>query len=365
VGVLRVGLIGCGKISEAHLRGFAKTSGCIVRGVYDIDSKMASECARKHGIGKVYTDVDELIANSEVVDVCTPPQTHASLALKALSAGRHLLIEKPMVTKVEDWFAIREAAENRRLVVTVVHNLKFLRCVQQAKCWVNEGKIGRLLRLNRQFLTDPASDRMLAGCGHWSHSLPGGRWFETLPHELYLTHWFAGPLPLGGVVAQRTPAAPAGVRADEVQVTFRGERSLATFEFSASCRTNRRMLTLLGTDGIITLDLLSDFAALSTVRDGQGMRGVGRLPLESAQNVLRWVPDRCAYAWRHVTNDSPHARIIRQFDLFMQGKAPTPTPLDEVDYVVKNCELIGREIDRQVTGKGRDGSTQPWSLSLC
>jgi len=344
---MKVGLVGCGKIAEAHLVGFRKASSCVVHGVFDVNREMAEKRAREFRVPRVFDSVDSLIAECDVVNVCTPPQTHAEIAFKALAAGRHLIIEKPMVIRSEDWLAIRSAAEQAKVSVTVIHNLKFSPCVQQAKRWVDQGRIGRLLRLNRQFVTDPASDRMLVGTGHWSHGLPGGRWFETLPHELYLTHWFLGPLPLAGVVAQRTVDAPPGVRADEVQVTFKGERALATVEFSASCRVNRRMLTLLGTDGAITLDLLSDFAAISRVRDGRGMRGVGRLPLEAAGSVLRWLPDRAGYAWRHATGDSPHTRIIRQFDLYMQGRAPSPTPLDEVDYVVTNCELVGREIDRQ------------------
>jgi predicted dehydrogenase len=349
-GRMKVGLVGCGKIAEAHLAAFRKVSRCFVHGVFDVSRESAEKRARQFKVQRVFDSVDALIADCDVVNVCTPPQTHSEIALKALAAGKHLIIEKPMVIRVEDWQAIRSAAERARVSVTVIHNIKFAPCVQQAKRWVDEGRIGRVLRLNRQFVTDPTTDRMLVGTGHWSHSLPGGRWFETLPHELYLTHWFLGPLPLAGVVAQRTADAPPGVRADEVQITLKGDRALATVEFSASCKVNRRMLTLLGTDGAITLDLLSDFAAITRLRDGHRMRGIGRLPLESAANVLRWLPDRAGYAWRHATGDSPHARIIRQFDLHMQGKAPSPTPLDEVDYVVTNCELVGREIDRQAAG---------------
>ena len=344
---LKVGLVGCGKISEAHLAGFRKVSHCFVHGVFDVNRDGAEKRARSFGVEKVFDSVDALISECDIVDVCTPPQTHAEIALKALAAGRHLVIEKPLVINSEDWVAIRSAAKSAGVAIAVIHNLKFSPCVQLAKRWVDRGRIGRVIRLQRQFLTDPAADRMLVGTGHWSHSLPGGRWFETLPHELYLTHWFLGPLPLAGVIAQRTSGAPPGVRADEVQITFKGPHALATVEFSASCRLNRRSLTLYGTEGIITLDLLSEFAAITRRRDSKAMRGIGRLPLEAAGTVLRWLPDRIGYFGRRLQGDSPHARIIREFDVHMQGKGPAPTPLDEVDYVVTNCELVGREIDRQ------------------
>jgi hypothetical protein len=62
------------------------------------------------------------------------------------------------------------------------------------------------------------------------------------------------------------------------------------------------------------------------------------------------IPDRLQYLRRRMSGESPHAALIRAFGHYIHGRGPAPTPLDEIDYVVRNCDKIGREIDRQLTG---------------
>ena len=181
---LTVGLVGCGVISEVHLSAWAKTPGFRVRGVLDTNQEQARARAKQFGVDTVYDNLDTLVQECDVVDVCTPPSSHAKIAEQALRRGRHLVMEKPMVTDVADWERMSKLIEGTSTRIAVIHNIKFLHAVRTAKRWVEEGRIGRLLRIQREFLTHPSTDRMLVGDTHWSHKLPGGRWFETLPHEL-------------------------------------------------------------------------------------------------------------------------------------------------------------------------------------
>jgi len=346
--VRNIGIVGCGVISVTHLKAWSKVESARVRGVFDLNRPLAEKRSREFGSVEVYDELDRLIEDCDVLDVCTPPQTHAAIAMQVVEAGRHLLIEKPLVTSLDDWERLSELIARSPVNVAVVHNLKFVRSVQQAYSWVQEGKIGDVIAVSRQFLTNRTTDRMLDGRGHWSHQLPGGRWFETLPHELYLTHMFAGPLELSNVTAVRTENPPPGVHADEVLITLQGPRSIATVHYSGNCALNRRMLHVYGTAGMITVDLLSDAAHLSRIADSRSGRAVGRLFLEGAQTVRRMVPDRIGYAYRHAVGKPPHAAIIDAFSAYLDGQGPAPTPIEEVDYVVRNCDLIGRAIDSQV-----------------
>jgi predicted dehydrogenase len=345
-----VGLVGCGVISAAHLKAFRKTVTCHVRGVFDVNRSLAEKRAKEFSIGKIYDRLEDLIAECDIVDVCTPPQTHAPIAQQVIKAGKHLLIEKPLVTDLADWEELLALTKGAPGSITVVHNLKFLRSVQIAKRWVDQGRIGRIIGINRQFLTGPETDRMLVGNTHWSHKLPGGRWFETLPHELYLTHYFSGALDLSGVTAVHTSHAPAGAPADEVFITLKGNDCISTIHFSANCQLNKRVLTLYGTQGLITIDLLSDFASITTTRDRHWLRAIGTPLLTSINTLVRWIPDRISYVFQHLRGQSPHANIIQAFDRYLQGQGPLPTPLEEIDYVVRNGDKIGREIDKQLAG---------------
>lgn len=348
--MLRVGVVGCGVISVTHLRAWNKISDVKVQGVYDVNATLAVKRAREFGLSKVYQNLDDLISECDIVDVCTPPQAHSPIALQAIRANKHLVIEKPVVTALADWERIQVALTSSTSQLAVIHNIKVSESVRQAKQWVDDGKIGDILRIQREFLTSPADDRMLLGSTHWSHDLPGGRWFETLPHELYLTHYFVGPLILENVIALRTPNTLEGAPADEVLITLRGENCLSTIHFSAHCQQNRRIFTLQGTRGRITVDILGDYAALSTVGDTRGRRAMGgEIAAEAGQTLLRWVPDRAGYLLRHTRGQTPHARLIQGFVQYLRHQGPHPTPPDEVDYVIRNCDAIGREIDRQIT----------------
>jgi predicted dehydrogenase len=346
---LHVGIVGCGLIAGAHIEAWQKTPGFTVRGVLDTNTLQARRRAAEFAVGTIYDRLDQLIAACDVVDICTPPQSHAAIALEAVAGGRHLVMEKPVVTDVADWDRLAQSVQDRQTKLAVIHNIKFLRSVQLAKRWVDAGRIGEVIRIHREFLTHASADRMLAGEGHWSHKLPGGRWFETLPHELYLTHWFVGPLDVSSVTAVRTPNAPTGARADEVMVVLSGPRCIGTFQFSANCRQNRRTLTLQGTAGRIVVDLLGDFADLSTQTDSKLKRAMGGAILDAGRTLLRAGPDRGRYGLARLQGlQSPHLRIIQALGRNLQGLGDEPTPFAEVDYVIRVGDKIAKEIDRQV-----------------
>jgi len=346
---LNVGIVGCGLISEAHIKAWQKTPGFTVRGVIDTNREQADKRARQFKIATVFERLDQLIAECDIVDVCTPPQSHAAIAQQAVAGGRHLVMEKPVVTDVADWDRLAQAVRAAGTKLAVIHNAKFLRSIQRAKHWVDDGRIGDVIRVHREFLTHASVDRMLVGEGHWSHKLPGGRWFETLPHELYLTHWFAGPLELSSVTAVRTPSAPSGARADEVLVVLRGPRTIGTFQFSANCQQNRRTLTIQGTTGRVVVDMLSDFAHLSTQTDSKLKRAMGSAILDAGRTLLRAGPDRGQYGLQRLQGlQSPHLRIIQALGKNLLGQGEEPTPFAEVDYVIRLGDKIAREIDRQV-----------------
>jgi predicted dehydrogenase len=346
--IMNVGIVGCGVISAAHIKAWQRTPGFQVRGVIDTNTEQAGKRAKEFAIGTVYDRLDQLIAECDVVDVCTPPQSHAAIAEQAIAGHRHIVMEKPVVTKIEDWDRLSARVVESGTKLAVIHNGKFLRSVQTAKQWVDAGRIGEVIRIHREFLTHPSSDRMLVGDSHWSHKLPGGRWFETMPHELYLAHWFVGPLDVSSVTALCTPAAPPGAPADEVLVVLKGARAIGTFQYSANCEQNRRTLTLQGTKGRITVDLLSDFVHLSTQTDAKLKRAVGSAILDAGSTLLRAAPDRAAQGLARLQKQSPHLRIIQSLGKNLQGKGEEPTPFAEVDYVIRVGDKIAKEIDRQV-----------------
>ncbi len=346
---LTVGLAGAGHIAGAHLRAWRRAPGCRVAGIYDLRPEAAAARAHAFGVARVYDDLGALIADCQVVDVCTPPDTHAELARRVLDAGRHLLIEKPIVTRLDDWGPLHQRLAAAPVKAAVIHNLKYARAVQLAKRWLEAGRIGRPLRLTRYFLTSPEGDRMLAAERHWSHGLPGGRWFETLPHALYLIHYLLGPLRLAAVEAQRRGGgATPGAAAEEVLIMFSGDGCFADVHYSARCRLNKRQLVIHGETGVLTVDLLADSVALTRGRDRRWRRATGGRLADSAVQLGQWVPDRIKYLSDRLRGLDPHRRLIDAFARHLHDDGPSPTPLAEIDYVVRNSHRIGTAIERQL-----------------
>lgn len=347
-GEYRVGLVGCGHIAPSHLRGWGRTRGGKVAGVFDLDRPLATRLARRFGVDKVYGDLDELLAGSDVVDICTPPRSHAAILTSAIEAGRQVVIEKPVVVDVVEWDELGERIRAAGLELAVAHHIKFSRSFRKCKRWLDQGRIGRLLRIDWQFLTSRETDRMLTGDAHWSHELPGGRWFETLPHNLYGIHHLCGPMDLASVTARRTAEAPPGAEADEVVVTLEHAGTLASLHFSANCRLNQRKVTLTGSIGVITIDLLSDLAWLTRPKDSKLRRSLGRSLIENGGAVASMIADRPMYLLDRLRRQSPHTRFIAAVDRNLRGVGPPPTPFEEIDYVTRYCERIGREIENQL-----------------
>jgi predicted dehydrogenase len=344
----RVGLVGCGHIASSHLKGWRQAPGGSVTGVFDTDRDLSEKLARRFGIREVYRSLEELLANCEVVDICTPPQSHAAILIRVLEAGRRPLIEKPVVISLAEWDTISERISAAELELAVAHHLKFTRSFQKCKRWLDQERIGRLLRIDWQFLTSRETDRMLTADQHWSHDLPGGRWFETLPHNLYGIHHLCGALELASVTARRTAEMLPGAPADEVVIVLERAGTIATLHFSANCRLNQRKVTLTGSTGVITIDILSDLAWLTRPMDSKLRRPLGRSLIESGKAVLSMMADRPMYFLDQLRRESPHIRFIAAADRNFRGVGPPPTPFEEIDYVTRYCHRIGREIERQI-----------------
>ena len=159
----------------------------------DVDMARAQSVASEFGVATAYNDVNDML-NSEhpdIVDVCTPPATHADIAVRALGAGAHVLIEKPMAPTLEECDRIVDAATAADSYVGVAHSELFYPCMLEAKERVRRGDIGEFKGM-RIFRSTPV-DYMTAHEDHWANKLPGGPIGETGPHVAYLTQEFINP----------------------------------------------------------------------------------------------------------------------------------------------------------------------------
>ncbi|MBI3590563.1 MAG: Gfo/Idh/MocA family oxidoreductase [Candidatus Melainabacteria bacterium] len=190
--MIKVVIAGCGLIApKKHIPAYKKLVGKVeVVAVCDLNEEAAKRVSQKFNIKKFYTNFTEMLSceKPDVVDICTPPQTHARLAVEALKSGCHVILEKPMALSLADCNSIIETANRCNKKVGVIHNQIFNPALSKAKELVLKGEIGDFLGV-QIFLSTP-TDYMTSVKDHWVHKLPGGVLGETGPHSVYLANVF-------------------------------------------------------------------------------------------------------------------------------------------------------------------------------
>src|SRR4030043_1004175 len=96
---VRVGIAGCGLIAQwHHLPSLIKMRDAKLVAVCDKDIDLIDGVARRFNINRRYTDFNEMLTSEDLdmVDICTPPQTHADLSIRAIESGCNVLVEKPL-----------------------------------------------------------------------------------------------------------------------------------------------------------------------------------------------------------------------------------------------------------------------------
>src|SRR4051794_30140093 len=95
---LNVAVVGCGKIADAHVEEVQKLTDARVAAVCDLEPLMAEQLAVRYGVPRWFGDVDEMLASVplDVIHITTPPQSHTPVGIKAIDAGCHVFVEKPL-----------------------------------------------------------------------------------------------------------------------------------------------------------------------------------------------------------------------------------------------------------------------------
>jgi predicted dehydrogenase len=144
---IRLGIIGAGAIGSVHLNTFGKLPDeVILLGITDVYLPLAEKRAEEYGIKTVFNNAEELIHDPQIdaVIIGVPNKWHAPLAIQALKAGKHVLVEKPMGINSEAAKDIVRAQRESGKVVMVGHQMRWQWQFQQIKEQVEKGSLGKI-----------------------------------------------------------------------------------------------------------------------------------------------------------------------------------------------------------------------------
>jgi len=121
---IKIGVIGVGHLGNFHLKQLGKIPQVSITGLYDNDPNRAEEMSSRHNV-QSYNSLDELLDSCDAVSIVTPTGYHYAVADKALDAGCHLFIEKPITASIDHATLLLNKAEKLNKIIQVGHIERF------------------------------------------------------------------------------------------------------------------------------------------------------------------------------------------------------------------------------------------------
>lgn len=161
--VLKVGLIGCGFMGRTHANAYCRVGNFfdleykpVLKAICDRNEEKAKEFANQWGFESVETDWKKLLARDDIdiVDICTPNNLHAEMAIAAAKAGKMIICEKPLAMNVAQGKTMVDAIEKAGVANLVSYNYRRIPAVTLAKNLIDQGKLGKIYHYRANFLQD-------------------------------------------------------------------------------------------------------------------------------------------------------------------------------------------------------------------
>ena len=264
--MLKVAIVGCGKIADDHLQQIRRIAGCEVVGACDLEPLMARQLCDRFQIKQSFSDVKQLLEASrpDVVHITTPPLSHFALGTQCLNAGCHVYIEKPFALNASETESILALAEATSRKVTVGHDLQFSPVARRMRKLVREGYLGGApVHMESYYcydLSDPNYAKgLLSDKSHWIRRLPGKLLQNIISHGVArIAEFIPGDSPqvfAHGFVSPLLKEIGEGEIVDELRVTISdADSTTAYFTFSSQMRPSLNLFRLYGSMNGLVLD---------------------------------------------------------------------------------------------------------------
>ncbi len=210
---IRFGIVGCGVVAPTHAMALENIMGAELVAVADRSESRVQQFAREFGVANTYTSHEDLLSDDgiDAVCICTPHHLHAPIAIEAAKAGKHVLIEKPMATNLEDADELIRLCDEGDLRLGVVFQHRFDAASTYIKELVDSGELGTIALASvyvKWFRAadyyDPSSWR-----GTWA-TAGGGVLINQAIHAMDVLCWFIGDV--------QSVVGYAGARVHDIEV---------------------------------------------------------------------------------------------------------------------------------------------------
>lgn len=243
---LGVAVIGTGQWGKNHARVYKELPSTELIAICDVNAERAEAMAKQHGV-KAYSDSTQMLKDKaiEAVNVCTWSTMLAKEAEKALNAGKHVLVEKPMATTPQQAKKLVQTAEENGLHLTVGFLMRFIPGLQQIRQSVVDKKIGDLVCSTAKRVSQ------------WPERIGDvGVVKDTAIHDIDVMHFISGQQPISVYAKMGSRRIKKFEDYAHIMLTYKDGKS-AFIETNWLTPYKTRLLTVTGSEAIMRLDYIT------------------------------------------------------------------------------------------------------------
>lgn len=348
---LRIALVGCGKIADAHVEQIRRIPSVTLVAVCDLEPIMAEQLASRYGINRWYCNIAAMLESEkpDVLHITTPPQSHLTLTRQAIAAGCHIFLEKPIAPRLCEAEAILTLAADNGRYLTVNYWPRFEVPALQLIQLYRTGVLGTVVHLESHLGYDLNGDYGAAfrrDRHHWVHRLPGRLFQNVLDHVLNkLTPFLdAGPLTIDAHAYRGVAPLQANDRddpLDELRVLINDDKTTAYATFSAHARPLGHILRVYGTMNTAYVDFAARTVVLARAQSFPSSLGRLLPPFLTASDYARQglhnISSFCRSRFHFF--DGMH-RLLSDFYEAIHTDGPPPIPYEELRQIPALMETI-------------------------
>jgi predicted dehydrogenase len=358
--MLKVAIVGCGKIADSHASQTQRIRDCEIVGVCDREPLMARQICDRFPIKRHFSDVHELLRESrpDVVHITTPPASHFDLASICLQAGCHVYVEKPFTLDEREARSLVELASERGLKITAGHDDQFSHVARRMRELVGSGYLGDgEVHMESYYCYEITrsgyAGALLGDKQHWVRKLPGKLLHNIISHGIArIAEFMTGDSPQ--VVAYGFTSPFLGGLGesdiiDELRVIVSDEhRTTAYFTFSSQMRPALHQFRIYGTKNGLLLD--QDQETLIKLRGSRYKSYLEKFvpPVNAAKQQLGNVAKNLR---TFLANDfqmkSGMKYLIESFYRSIEEGAPLPIPYREIVLTARIMDAIFTQVATQ------------------
>lgn len=358
--MLRIAIVGCGKIADQHVHAIRRIPECQVEVACDREILMARQLAERFAVPFATDDLAQVLASRrpDVVHITTPPQSHFSLARQCLEAGCHVYLEKPFTVTADEAATLIHLAQKTGRKLTAGHNLQFTPEMLDMRRLVAAGFLGgKPVHLESHFpygLSDMSYvGPVLGSRSHWVRQLPGQLFHNIVSHGLAkLAEFLDDEWAEVVATAHQSPtlAALGGQEVlDELRVMVRDRGgTTAYFCFSTQMRPGLNHLRIFGPKQGLVVDHGSGCVIRYPSRADKSYLTFFRPPLRLAgEHARSSLGNVWRFLRRRLYQDSGMKELIAAFYCSVREEGPPPIPYREILLTARLMDEIFAQLNRR------------------